>query len=281
MMVYQDQGDQWEAFWEKKDSIYQEDLSQINNQWALYEYVKFQHLDKIFPSQSGIYSLECGCGTAGVSLHFSLKGYHTTLLDKSSNALQIAKRSFTTYGQKGFLVRGDVFSLPFPDNRFQVVMSFGLLEHFINVKPLLQEMVRVLSPGGIFFADIVPRRFSVQTLGDLFFNLPLILLYTGVTFNRKKSWKWIRQMFSPEFFENRFTRQQYFNFLKEAGLVKIKIQGNNPFPRIILPPFLEKILVRILKKLLSPWQYFDQSESWFSNELWCRGWWAWAQKPRD
>jgi ubiquinone/menaquinone biosynthesis C-methylase UbiE len=273
-----DQNNLWDSFWQSKGSLYKEQLSQVDTQWELYEYVKFRHLDTIFPSKEGLISLECGCGTAGVSLHLSGKGYRVTMLDRADNALKLARDSFGSYSQKGLFVRGDVLTLPFPDNCFELVMSFGLLEHFADVKPLLREMVRVLKPGGILFADIVPRRFSVQTLGDLFFNIPLVGLYSIFTFKWKQGWEWIKERFSPPFFENRFSRREYHAFMRESGLGEIEIKGNNPLPRLILPRFLEQIFVGLMKKLIRLWQRFDRSDSWFSNELWCRGWWARGQK---
>lgn len=279
-MIDDNQDNLWEAFWQSKGILYKEQLSQVATQWELYEYVKFQFLDTILLPNERTISLECGCGTAGVSLHLSRKGYKVTMLDKAGSALHLARHAFTSYGQKGFFVRGDVLRLPFPDNCFEVVMSFGLLEHFVDVNPILKEMVRVLKPGGILFADIVPRRFSAQTLGDLFFNIPLVALYGIFTFKLVKCWGWIRQRLSPPFFENRFSRQEYHAFLKEAGLADIIIKGNNPLPRLILPQFLEQIFVRLLRKFLGPWQHFDCSDSWFSNDFWCRGWWAYGQKPK-
>ena len=274
------QNNLWESFWQSKTSFYKEHLYQVTTQWELYEYIKFQYLAGIFSPQQRTPSLECGCGSAGVSLHLASRGYQTTMLDKAGSALQLAQYSFDYYGQKGFFVRGDVLSLPFPDNCFEAVMSFGLLEHFVDVRPVLEEMVRVLKPGGVLFADIVPGRFSVQTLADLFFNIPLVALYAIFTFKWKKGWGWIRQRLSPEFFENRFSRQEYHAFLKEAGLEGTVIKGNNPFPRLILPQFLERVFVGILKRFLALWQRFDRSDTWFSNNFWCRGWWAYGQKPK-
>src|SRR5262249_2731642 len=37
----------------------------------------------------------------------------------------------------------------------------GLLEHFRDPRPVLAEMSRILRPGGLFYADIVPRKVSL------------------------------------------------------------------------------------------------------------------------
>jgi len=41
------------------------------------------------------------------------------------------------------------------------VLSGGLLEHFREPEAVIGEMTRVLRPGGLFYADIVPRRPSL------------------------------------------------------------------------------------------------------------------------
>ncbi len=46
-------------------------------------------------------------------------------------------------------------------------MSFGLLEHFTDIATPICEQMRVLKPGGLFFADIVTERFSVDTFARL------------------------------------------------------------------------------------------------------------------
>ena len=59
------------------------------------------------------------------------------------------------------LALGDARALPFEDASFDVVLSGGLLEHFRDPAPVLAEMSRVLRPGGLFYADIVPRKVSL------------------------------------------------------------------------------------------------------------------------
>jgi SAM-dependent methyltransferase len=67
----------------------------------------------------------------------------------------------STVGRPGHFVRGDAFQLPFPDEQFDLVFSTGLLEHFSNPAILMREMIRTLRPGGLFFSDVVPLKFSL------------------------------------------------------------------------------------------------------------------------
>ena len=62
---------------------------------------------------------------------------------------------------RGHVLFGDVQALPFADGALSVVLSGGLLEHFRDPAPVIREMARVLRPGGLFYADIVPRKVSL------------------------------------------------------------------------------------------------------------------------
>ena len=51
-------------------------------------------------------------------------------------------------------VLGDVCSIPFPDNFFDCVVAFDVLEHVKNDVLAAQEIRRVLKPGGSFVATV-------------------------------------------------------------------------------------------------------------------------------
>jgi len=46
------------------------------------------------------------------------------------------------------LVRGSIFSLPFPDGVFDVLICSEVIEHIPDAPPVFEEMTRVLRPGG-------------------------------------------------------------------------------------------------------------------------------------
>ena len=82
--------------------------------------------------------LDVGCGSGTLAHFWKENGYDVTGLDMSDRSLEITSR-------KGVhCVKGDVTKrLPFNDNTFDLVYSDGLLEHFIDPKPILEEIFRV------------------------------------------------------------------------------------------------------------------------------------------
>jgi ubiquinone/menaquinone biosynthesis C-methylase UbiE len=92
--------------------------------------------------------LEIGCGLGTDSLQFARGGAHVTALDLTPESVALAEKHFALRGQKGTFVVGDAENLPFPDNSFDVVYSFGVLHHTPDTPKAIREVYRVLKPGG-------------------------------------------------------------------------------------------------------------------------------------
>lgn len=54
----------------------------------------------------------------------------------------------------------DPVLLPYPDGTFDAVLSCGVLEHVADPDASLDEIARVLRPGGTFYVHKLPNRFS-------------------------------------------------------------------------------------------------------------------------
>src|SRR5207245_9380634 len=84
-------------------------------------------------------------------------------IDFSRRALEVARSADGGARSEArlALVRGDVLSVPLRSESVDAVASTGLLEHFADPVPVVREMVRILKPGGLFYSDIVPAKFSL------------------------------------------------------------------------------------------------------------------------
>jgi ubiquinone/menaquinone biosynthesis C-methylase UbiE len=101
--------------------------------------------------------LEIGCGE-GI-LFRELKAADKTAIDVSVTALTRAKEGSSANFSAAFAE-----SLPFSDGRFDIVVSVGVMEHFVDDARATKEIHRVLRPGGHYIALIHTGRNSAEKL---------------------------------------------------------------------------------------------------------------------
>lgn len=58
-------------------------------------------------------------------------------------------------------------AMPFADSSFDAVSAYSFVDHVADQGALLREVARVLKPGGIFYADLVPSRLFWAALSAL------------------------------------------------------------------------------------------------------------------
>jgi ubiquinone/menaquinone biosynthesis C-methylase UbiE len=101
-----------------------------------------------FNRHAGRRVLELGGGMGTDLAQFARHGSIVTDLDLSSGHLELAKENFRLRGLTGEFLLHDMERLPFEDNRFDVVYSNGVLHHTPNTRLAVDEIHRVLKPGG-------------------------------------------------------------------------------------------------------------------------------------
>jgi ubiquinone/menaquinone biosynthesis C-methylase UbiE/uncharacterized protein YbaR (Trm112 family) len=92
--------------------------------------------------------LDIGCGGGATSATFGYYGAHYIGLDHSGNAARYSLRHLRGVGGDGFTVQGNAESLPIRDDSIDVVYSNGVLHHTPNFVTAMDEVYRVLKPGG-------------------------------------------------------------------------------------------------------------------------------------
>ena len=107
-------------------------------------------------------AVEVGCGSARLLAHVGRVSPGLTLIavDESAVALELAQRTAAAFGLRMEGRQGTTLALPLAAASVDLVLSGGLLEHFPDPTPVLAEMLRVLRPGGVLYADVVPRKRS-------------------------------------------------------------------------------------------------------------------------
>ena len=102
--------------------------------------------------------LEIGCGMGTDLLQFARGGARVTGLDYTPRSVEISRRRFAVYGVPGRFMLGDAENLGFADGSFDVVYSNGVLHHTPDTQKAVDEVYRVLKPGGVAKVMLYHRR---------------------------------------------------------------------------------------------------------------------------
>jgi len=106
--------------------------------YRLHEYTAF----------SGKKVLDVGCGNGYVLSKFAKEGAETFGIDITPTAVDLSKRRFEYLGLTGSFAVANAEELPFEDDTFDCVCSMGVLHHTPNTEQAIEEIYRVLRPGG-------------------------------------------------------------------------------------------------------------------------------------
>jgi ubiquinone/menaquinone biosynthesis C-methylase UbiE/uncharacterized protein YbaR (Trm112 family) len=102
-------------------------------------------------SQEGLI-LDLGCGTGGESTILCNCGHKILACDINHEALAICIQRGHNFGiVSPWVTAADVHVLPFRDESFSAVMVFEALHHFYDYDTVLNNIFRVLKPGGSLF----------------------------------------------------------------------------------------------------------------------------------
>lgn len=204
--------------------------------------------------------LEVGCGTGLDLFYFVRLGAKATGIDISDESLKLAREQAKELGIKNIkLIQGDAENLPFKDDSFDIVYSYGVLHHTPDTEKAVKEAYRVTKGGGqalvMLYSKFSPQYALVSTLRAVagivgkermvklsnwllgagsdenpregtsiseLFECPVLKAYSG----RK-----IRHMFSDfsrlETHRYQFGLMRIFDFMPSSGTI-----GQHLFPRI-------------------------------------------------
>jgi len=143
----------WQRFWADRTAI---DEVYSNEGRIAGELARVRSLD-------GAVVLEVGAGSGRDAIECAERGASVVTLDYTRESLRIVHDVARRSGVRVFAVCADATRAPFRDGTFDVVFHQGLMEHFRDPRPLLDENHRVLAGDGHVLVD-VPQRYHVYTL---------------------------------------------------------------------------------------------------------------------
>lgn len=116
----------------------------------MHEAFKFQEF-------SGKKVLEIGCGSGIDAVEFAKAGALVTATDITNNAIELTKSLAKEAGVKIRVIQATADKMPFKDNSFDCIYSFGVLHHIPEVNSVLKEAHRLLKPRGVIMAMLYHR----------------------------------------------------------------------------------------------------------------------------
>ncbi len=118
---------------------------------------------KLLPG--GARLLDVGCGTGGFLelLEQENTGIETFGLDLGSPP---------DFLSRGTFLRGSATVLPFADNSFDLVTCAHVIEHLVDGRPCVNELLRVCRPGGVVYIETPSPRSAYVPFFNTFWDDP-------------------------------------------------------------------------------------------------------------
>jgi ubiquinone/menaquinone biosynthesis C-methylase UbiE len=118
--------------------------------------------------------LEAGCGIATDGINFARHGANYTGVDFSDSAVSLAHHRFELEGVSGRIVQASITELPVADQSQDLVYSNGVIHHIPDTQRAIDEMFRVLRPGGKALVMVYHR-------GSLNYHVNILLIRRALT----------------------------------------------------------------------------------------------------
>lgn len=111
----------------------------------------------------GLRMLDVGCGDAGVPIAFAEARARAHGIEPFAPSVERGRVRAEEHGVPLDLRSGVAESLPYEDGSFDLIVLDNVLEHVQDRERTLDEIVRVLRPGGLLYL-VTPKPFALHSL---------------------------------------------------------------------------------------------------------------------
>ena len=167
--------------------------------------------------ETGATVLDAGCGPGVHSIRVAKAGHHVCAIDLSNTMLGEARQraGAENVADKIEFHQKDLTELDFPDNSFRYVFSWGVIIHIPDAAKALDELARIVKPGGklaLYITNKAALDHKIESVARLITGKPLkgmqhLPLGDGIWYvmNGEKLWVW------------RFETQAIVDYLEARG----------------------------------------------------------------
>ncbi len=194
--------------------------------------IKLKYLRPYLPKSGTI--VEIGAGSGRFLTRIGLEYRNLEIIGVDFESARMVRDNILKFNLNGISIQADAYHLPIKSNSVDTIISGGFLEHFneVELNKILRESRRILKLHGLFYAEIVPKKFSSCR--------PIILTQMGG-------------------YENSFSKKKWKEILKNNGYKNIKVVSG-----LVLPPnfyvwFKSGILLEKTYKLKYLIEHMDNS----------------------
>ena len=218
------------------------------------EAYRFEKLDYLpwvvdFEKYRGERVLEVGCGIGTDLVRFAKGGAIVTGIDLAQASIDLAKQNFELNGVSGQLSTMNGEALQFEEWSFDVVYAHGVLQYTDDTRKMVDEIRRVLRPGGEAIMMVYNRYSWLYAMSKLFgAGLEHEDAPAFKTFSIRE-FRSILQGFSHvELTPERFpVKTRLHKGLKAAVYNGLFVGGFNTIPKPLVRPFGWHIMAKVFK----------------------------------
>jgi ubiquinone/menaquinone biosynthesis C-methylase UbiE len=173
-----------------------------------------------FAEAKGKEVLEIGIGNGADGAMFALNGGYYTGADLTEAALEATRKHFEVLGLKGTFQKENAEQLSFAGDCFDIVYSHGVLHHTPHIQRAIDEVWRVLKPGGRAIIMLYHKHSFNYYLRIMTYMRARVLLHI---LGRAGHWNRDREQLKADELtglrgnqDRRVWQVHYHNFLKEG-----------------------------------------------------------------